>query len=123
MKIEVSNGEIIDKLTILEIKLMHIDDQEKILNIKKEYTALLPIAKEIINIDHDLVNDLRAVNMRLWKIEDAIRQKEKDADFGDDFIELARSVYKNNDARARLKMEINDLTGSGLREEKSYKSY
>ena len=123
MKIEVSNGEVIDKFTILEIKLMFIDDPVKIKNVRKEYDEIMPAAKEVINLDHKLVNDLRAVNIRLWKIEDAIRAKEKDGDFGPEFVDLSRSVYKNNDLRANIKREINILTGSGLREEKSYSNY
>lgn len=123
MKIDVSNGEVIDKLTILEIKLMFIDDPGKIKNVRKEYDEILPVAKEIINLDHKLVNDLRAVNMRLWKIEDDIRAREKDGDFGPEFVELSRSVYKNNDLRASIKKEININTGSGLIEEKSYSNY
>ena len=123
MKIEVSNGEIIDKITILEIKLERISDPAKSLNIKKELDILLPVASEIINLDHHLVNLLKAANTRLWEIEDDIRELEHKSDFGADFIELARSVYKINDERARIKREINTLTNSGLIEEKSYKGY
>jgi len=123
MKIEVSNGEIIDKLTILQIKLEMISDKIKIDNIKKEYDSLVPAAKAIIDLENKLVKDLKDINLELWKIEDEIREMENSSDFGTKFIELARSVYKKNDIRARVKKEINNFTGSELTEEKSYKEY
>ncbi len=123
MKIEVSNGEIIDKLTILEIKLDMIADSSKLLNIKKEYDILLPIAVKLIDMNNSLVKQLKTINSELWEIEDQIRVQEKKNDFGHDFIELARQVYRKNDVRARLKKEINEFTGSDLTEEKSYKDY
>ncbi len=123
MKIEVSNGEIIDKLTILEIKLEKIDDPPKLLNIKREYDILLPLAAKIVNLDHKLVEELRIINSELWEIEDNIRDKDRSNNFGPDFIDLARKVYKKNDIRAKLKSDINGLTGSHLSEEKSYKDY
>ncbi len=123
MKIEVSNGEIIDKLSILEIKLDKIVEPAKISNIQKEYDILLPIAKDIIDLNHKLVEELRFVNNSLWEIEDDIREKERKGDFSQSFIDLARSVYKKNDVRARIKKEINQLTNSALTEEKSYEEY
>lgn len=123
MKIEVSNGEIIDKLTILEIKLENISDPGKMANIRKEYSTLLPVAGSIIDLNDHLVNELREINHKLWNIEDLIREKESKVDFGPEFIELARSVYINNDERARIKREINRNTGSKLVEEKSYQDY
>ena len=123
MKIEVSNGEIIDKLTILEIKLEKIDDAKKLKNIRREYDSLKPVALKILPPDNQLYKDLKTVNLVLWKIEDDIRDLERNSDFGPSFIELARSVYKNNDERARIKREINSLTDSDLHEEKSYRNY
>lgn len=123
MKIEVSNGEIIDKLTILEIKLERISDQDKLENIKTEYDILLPISLEIIDLKHELVSKLKVVNSELWIIEDNIRDLERKAEFGKEFIVLARMVYRKNDIRAKIKKQINDLTGSNLSEEKSYKEY
>lgn len=123
MKIEVSNGEIIDKFTILEIKLDRIDDPAKLLNIQKEYDILFPIVENILELKHPLVNELKTINERLWDIEDNIRVLEKSRNFGPSFIDLARQVYISNDVRARIKKEINILTNSGLTEEKSYKEY
>jgi len=123
MKIEVSNGEIIDKLTILEIKLEKINDAVKRENIEKEYRLLSKAAERILNKDHPLYRRLYEVNLRLWNIEDTIRELERKKDFGEVFIETSRSVYHQNDLRAALKQQINELTGSGLMEEKSYKPY
>ena len=123
MKIEVSNGEIIDKLTILQIKLEMITDPLKIANIQYEYDTLLPIASKILKPDHLLVTDLKSINSKLWKIEDDIREMERNSDFGPGFIELARQVYRLNDKRAGIKREINKLTNSGLIEEKSYSEF
>ena len=123
MKIEVSNGEIIDKLTILEIKLEKIGDPEKRHNIQKEYDLLSAAAAGILSREDPLYRQLREVNLRLWEIEDRIRELERRKDFGEVFIETARSVYRENDHRAALKRQINKKTGSGLTEEKSYKPY
>jgi len=123
MKIEVSNGEIIDKLTILMIKLERIKDEPKLANIRKEYEILLEAAKSVISMEDPLVKSLYDVNSELWEIEDHIRELERKKDFGDDFINTARSVYFKNDRRAELKREINLKTSSGLIEEKSYKEY
>jgi len=123
MKIEVSNGEIIDKLTIIMIKLERISDPEKLENLRKEYAVLKEAADKIISMDDPLVKELYSVNYKLWDIEDHIRDLERKKDFGSDFIETARSVYFSNDRRALLKREINLRTSSGLIEEKSYEKY
>lgn len=124
MKIEVSNGEIIDKLTILSLKLMHIKDESKLDNIKKEHDLLKNVASEIgIEEENPLYIKLLEVNQKLWDIEDKIRDCERDKDFSEKFIELARSVYFTNDERSVIKREINEATGSKLTEEKSYKEY
>jgi peptidoglycan hydrolase CwlO-like protein len=129
MKIEVSNGEIIDKYTILEIKLSEIKDEKKLANIQHEYDTLTPDVQSIYANCNDegqlkkLHNDLLGVNKKLWKIEDDIRECERANDFGQKFIDLARAVYYTNDDRSDVKKEINVLTGSDLVEEKSYEDY
>jgi len=129
MKIEVSNGEILDKYTILEIKLQEIKDEAKLANVRNEHSSLTPAIESIYNSVANqedirvLHNDLLNVNKTLWKIEDQIRDCERDKNFGQDFIELARSVYYTNDDRADVKKKINTLTGSTLVEEKSYQEY
>lgn len=131
MKIEVSNGEIVDKLTILDIKLRLISDKGKLENVQTEFNELSPIVKSIYDDlnreDRErmeyLHNELQEVNQKLWYIEDDIRVLESQKDFGEEFIDLARSVYFTNDERAKLKKEINLLTGSLLVEEKSYEDY
>ncbi len=123
MKIEVSNGEIIDKLTILQIKLERIKDREKILNLRKEYDMLIAISSSIISTSDPLYIALYKVNCELWDIEDLIRDLERKKDFGEQFIATARAVYFKNDRRSVLKREINIKTSSGLIEEKSYEKY
>ncbi len=123
MKIEVSNGEIIDKITILQIKLERIKDETKLKNLKKEYDELIKVASSLMNSGDILYKALYDVNSELWDIEDHIRDLERKKDFGDDFISLARSVYIKNDRRSELKREINIKTSSGLIEEKSYEKY
>lgn len=123
MQIEVSHGEILDKITILEIKLTSITDRNKLDNVSKEYRYLTEIwYGSGYGLDEDMVN-LFNVNLKLWEIEDKIREKEKKKEFDSEFIELARSVYVNNDERARIKKEINLKYGSNFIEEKSYKEY
>lgn len=124
MKIEVSIGEIVDKLSILQIKKENIIDKEKLKNVDKEYRYLHEIVFSDLNINHD--DDylgLLEVNKTLWKIEDDIREKESKKEFDDLFIELARSVYITNDIRAKLKKSINIKYGSLFVEEKSYSDY
>ncbi len=123
MKIEVSNGEIVDKLTIIEIKLKHIKDEAKRQNLQKEYEVLDEAVSKIIAKDHELYKALLNVNQELWDIEDRIRDLERDKDFGDEFIKTARAVYFTNDKRSEIKRKINELTGSELIEEKSYQKY
>ena len=123
MKIKVSNGEIIDKLTILQIKLERIRDEAKLENIRKEYGELKSQASPIMGQDNSLYRALYDINCELWDIEDHIRDLERRKDFGRDFIETARSVYFKNDKRAEIKKEINIITTSGLTEEKSYEKY
>lgn len=123
MRIEVSNGELVDKLTILEIKLDKIKDKKKLLNVKKEYDILRRTATSIINNIQSHYKKLYEINLHLWHIEDHIRELEKKKDFGEEFIETARAVYLNNDKRAKIKEEINRITKSDLFEEKSYEDY
>lgn len=124
MKIEVSDGEIVDKLTILEIKLVEIKDEAKLVNVTKEYTILNDIVQELFKYYqhlHPLYLKLVAINSTLWDVEDRLRELEKEKRFDKEFIELARSVYKTNDHRSEIKKQINILTNSILIEEKSYK--
>ena len=123
MKIEVSNGEIIDKLTIVQIKLERIKDKAKLINLNKEYNELSRSASGIMSTSDELYKSLYAVNKELWDIEDRIREFERKKDFGTDFISTARAVYIKNDRRSELKRKINIKTSSGLMEEKSYEKY
>jgi len=119
MKIEVSNGEIVDKYTILVIKNKRIKDEDKLRNINKELKSLERSLKNISYDPADLL-DLISINEQLWDVEDKLRDMESDNTFDERFIELARSVYKLNDKRADIKKSINIYTGSLLVEEKSY---
>jgi hypothetical protein len=123
MKIEVSNGEIIDKLTILEIKLSRIAEPCKLAHVRKEWDALYEASRSIIGRDHPLYQELISINQKLWDIEDQIRELEKKKEFDQPFIKLARAVYFTNDQRAETKRKINELTGSNLMEVKSYEDY
>lgn len=123
MKIEVSNGEIIDKLTIIQIKIERITDEAKLRNLRKEFKELSRVTESILSVSDPLYKDLYEVNCELWDIEDHIRDLERKKDFREDFISTARSVYFKNDRRAELKREINIRTASGLIEEKSYEKY
>jgi hypothetical protein len=119
----VSLGELIDKITILEIKQVHMTGI-KLKNINKELKLLKNLIQDKnLEIDIDLINNLKAVNKNLWKIEDNIRLKESNQEFDKEFIELARSVYKENDIRASIKKEINQKYHSELVEEKLYNDY
>ena len=123
---EISAGELLDKISILEIKLDKIKDKGSLIEINKEYTSLSETKNSNISITKDLENltkQLKETNMKLWSIEDEKRMCEKDKDFGKKFIELARSVYLNNDKRAKIKSEINKLLGSNIREIKKYINY
>jgi hypothetical protein len=124
--VPISLGELVDKITILEIKKEEISDKDKLRNVLHELELLSGVLKGQA-IDGErfqrLVHDLGEVNRRLWRIEDCIRDCERKAQFDQEFIQLARDVYKTNDIRARLKREINTLFGSTLVEEKSYSAY
>jgi hypothetical protein len=123
MKIEVSNGEIIDKLTIIQIKLERIKDKVKQANLQKEYNELIKASSSILSTEDILYQSLYEVNCELWDIEDHIRDLERKKDFGNDFVSTARAVYVKNDLRSEIKREINIRTSSGLMEEKSYEKY
>jgi len=123
MKIEVSVGEIVDKLSILQIKTGMIKDQEKLANVKKEYDYLSNIVFDELKIEQSDFFNLVVINSKLWEIEDRIRNKERDQEFDEDFIDLARSVYFTNDERAEIKKSINLKYGSYFVEEKSYEKY
>ena len=127
MKVEVSNGELLDKMSILELKLKNIKDDKKLINIKNEHGGLSPLCNNLFN---NYGNELRSlyaklseINAELWKIEDDIRECERNKDFGDEFVRLARAVYFTNDKRSDVKKSINLLTESGFVEEKSYEDY
>ena len=125
MKIEVSHGEIVDKLTILQIKKENITDNEKLVNINKEYDYLFTIVENDLGISTESPDylNLLSINKELWVIEDDIRDKERQKEFDEEFIKLARAVYYTNDVRAKIKKEINLKYGSGFVEEKSYNKY
>lgn len=122
----VSFGEILDKITILEIKAININDSQKQTNVKNELAILQKTWDEHVSASdkiNDLKNQLKKVNQDLWNIEDNIRIKESKKEFDDEFIQIARSVYFENDTRAAIKKEVNLLLGSDLIEEKSYQDY
>ena len=127
MKVEVSNGELLDKLTILGLKLTNIADVQKLSNIQKEHDELSPLADQLFDSYGEelknLYKKLTEINSELWTIEDDIRECERNKDFGSDFVSLARAVYFTNDKRSDVKKAINLLTDSGFVEEKSYKDY
>ena len=121
MKIEVSNGEIVDKITILRIKESKIQDETKLANVKKELDELLPSLQLMgLKEESESFINLLEVNQKLWQIEDDIRDKERAKEFDEEFIEIARAVYRVNDQRCVLKKQINIDTSSTLVEEKSY---
>ena len=120
---EISAGELIDKITILEIKKMKISNKEKLNNIEKELSSLNGTMKKSIpdqNLIKDLIIKLKEINLKLWDIEDGKRAAEKENSFNEKFIELARNVYKFNDERAKIKLAINNTLGSNIKEVKSY---
>ena len=124
MKVEVSFGELVDKVSILSIKLRKIKNAEKLKNIQKEYDILVKsMVGEGIEVTSDEFSRLEEINLKLWDIEDRIRLKEAAKSFDDEFIELARSVYFINDDRAAVKKEVNLKFGSDLVEEKEYVEY
>ena len=123
---EISVGELLDKISILEIKQNNLKDEEKLKIVTKELSSL----KETLNKDvkftdeiQSLYNDLKNINSKLWDIEDGKRDCERRKEFGEEFIQLARSVYIENDNRAKIKNSINKLSGSNISEVKSYEKY
>ena len=120
---EISAGELFDKITILEIKKSKISNKEKLNDIEKELLSLKGTVNKYIPNQSSIskyINELKNINLKLWDIEDKKRAAEKNKDFGEKFIELARNVYKYNDERAKIKLTINTLLGSNIKEVKSY---
>tara|TARA_A100001011_G_scaffold178692_1_gene187473 strand:- start:337 stop:732 length:396 start_codon:yes stop_codon:yes gene_type:complete len=120
---EISAGELFDKITILEIKKEKISKKEKLVDIEKELNSLKDTVEKFIPNQSKIskhVNDLKEINLKLWDIEDGKRAAEKEKKFDDKFIELARNVYKLNDERAKIKLAINTVLGSNIKEVKSY---
>lgn len=123
--VEVSIGEILDKLTILAIKKQKISDPQKLVHIEKEYDILEKKSKQYLNSEEvkNVFEELIEVNSKLWVIEDDLRDLESQKRFDEEFVEKARLVYMTNDHRFALKNRINQLTDSGVQEQKGYKSY
>tara|TARA_A100001011_G_scaffold365797_1_gene417789 strand:- start:438 stop:833 length:396 start_codon:yes stop_codon:yes gene_type:complete len=120
---EISAGELVDKITILEIKKIKINKIEKLKEIEKELTSLNSTMNDFIKDKSkitDLKEKLKDINLKLWDIENKKRRAEKNNDFGKEFIELARNVYKFNDERAKIKFEINQILNSNIKEIKSH---
>ena len=123
---EISAGELLDKISILEIKIEKIKDKSIQEEIKKEYKILKEIQNSSIKMEDkikDLFKSIKEINLKLWGIEDKLRICEKNKDFGKNFIELARGVYFNNDKRSKIKLEINKILKSNIREVKQYANY
>ena len=126
ISIRISPGEVLDRLTILEIKSERMTDAAKLANVRREMDELAAVVARAIPARDDirrLHDELKTINGKLWEIEDDIRDCERARDFGDTFVALARAVYVTNDARARLKHAINTALGSDIIEEKSYAPY
>ena len=120
---EISAGELIDKITILEIKKEKISNKEKLVEVNKELISLNKTLEKSINDVNKILsfkNDLKNINLKLWDIEDGKRSAEKNNKFDEKFIQLARNVYKFNDERAKIKLAINNALGSNIKEVKSY---
>lgn len=126
LSVPISPGELLDKISILEIKSERISDPDKRANVERELDLLTGLwhseSRETAEVTARRA-ELKSINERLWDIEDAIRECERRGDFGERFVELARSVYRTNDRRAQTKRAINDLLGSTILEEKSYAAY
>ena len=123
---EISAGELLDKISILEIKLDKIKDKESLEEINKEYKILKDVQNSSIEVTEKLktlFKEIKAVNLNLWNVEDELRICEKNKDFGQTFIELARGVYLNNDKRSKIKSKINEVSGSNIKEIKQYVDY
>ena len=124
--IQVSPGELIDKMTILEVKLEHMSDPAKLANVRREHDMIKQTFRDNVADTPalaKLIADLKATNMALWTIEDLIRDHEREGNFGESFVQLARSIYRINDERAAIKRRINVLLDSAIVEEKSYSDY
>ena len=120
---EISAGELIDKITILQIKKGKINDSEKLKDIEKELSSLNTTLKNAISDTSkisELIKKLKFINIKLWDIENGKRLAEKNNNFDEKFVELSRSVYKNNDERSKIKLEINNILGSNIKEVKSH---
>lgn len=122
MKIEVANGEIVDKLTILKIKLENSNNEQKTEQILRELNYLEPLVEEL-NVSQDLIQELQEVNQKIWNTEDKIRLCEKSKQFDETFVQLARDVYFNNDKRFEVKTKINQQTNSYINEQKILPKY
>ena len=125
LSVPISNGELIDKITILLIKKERIHNEEKLIHVANELAVLEPLQEKIVNDENvcKLKNQLKNINMQLWDVEDELRDKERKKEFDTTFIELARKVYFTNDKRSQVKLEINKLSNSELVEVKSYEKY
>lgn len=126
IKVEIAPGELIDKITILEIKLERMADAAKLANVRIEYDILMKVLEREVQGSPELwalTGELKAINGELWTIEDDIRDFERASDFGPKFVALARSVYRTNDKRAATKRKVNALLNSVIIEEKSYAAY
>ena len=124
--VEVSVGELLDKISILEIKKEKIKDINKLKFINEEYVILMDQFKKYVKIDeklNELFESLKKINSKLWKIEDEKRLYEKNSDFGEKFIKVSRDIHFFNDSRAKIKLEINNHTGSKIKEIKEYTAY
>ena len=123
---EISAGELLDKISILEIKLDKIKNQASLEEINKEYKILKEAQNSSIEVNEKLktlLKEIKVVNLNLWNIEDKLRICEKNKDFGENFIKLARDVYLNNDKRSKIKSKINEVSGSNIKEIKQYVDY
>jgi hypothetical protein len=123
IKVKISIGELVDKITILEIKLKKIGDPDSLKYIETELFELNSVYTEFYDLPIDIFFDLKRVNMKLWEIEDKIRIKESRQEFDDEFIQLARDVYFNNDIRSKIKKDINEFFNSDFQEVKQYVDY
>lgn len=127
VRVPVSIGELLDKIVILEIKQSRMTDPDQRANVSRELSELTRVWEEAVPDPEGRVEeirrDLREVNESLWEVEDALREKEARSDFGDEFMELARAVYRTNDRRSALKRELNERLGSTLTEEKLHPDY
>ena len=124
--IETSVGELLDKITILEIKKDKVTDEKNLKMINKEYLLLKDSMNKVLKINKEILNltkELKEVNLKLWEVEDNKRLAEKNKKFDDNFIELSRNVYRFNDLRAKIKSKINELSGSNIKEIKQYIDY